>query len=294
MKLILKLAVTSILFTSSWAVSGASACTVFSVSYGQKVFLAGNEDKKPIDSFLVVDKRGTFGVVYIATPYEKFPLIINTGINEKGLSFDLNWIPREKLNPHPERKSFKMPDGWPPIELLREASTVDEVLSKIFTYNWGKSISHQIHFADKNGDAVVIYPGKNGELTYTRKPKGNSYLVSSNFNLGKLNEGNSFTHLFRIGWNRYKTADQMLSKIRSENDLTVENLASILKATSQNNWISETIYSTIYDLQNLRMYLYYERQFDSPYVVNVTDELSKTNGYRKVSLKELIHNKDVK
>ena len=264
MKLILKLAVISILFTSFLAVSGASACTLFSVSYGQKVFFAGNEDKKPISSFLVVDKRGTFGVVYIATPWEEYPVMMNTGINERGLSFDLNWIPKEKLNPHPERKNWKKPDGWPPIELLREASTVEEVLSKIFTYNWGNSISHQIHFADKGGDAVVIYPGKDGELTYTRKPTGNSYLVSSNFNLGRVNDGNFITHWFRIGWDRYKTADQMLSKIGSGNDLTIEYLTSILNATRQNNWIAETIYSTIYDLQNLRVYLYYERQFDSP------------------------------
>ena len=195
---------------------------------------------------------------------------------------------------HPERKSFKKPDGWPPIELLREASTVEEVLSKIFTYNWGDAISHQIHFADKNGDAVVIYPGKDGELTYTRKPKGDSYLVSSNFNLGRVNDGNFITHWFRIGWDRYKTADQMLSKIGAENNLTIEYLASILNATSQNNWFAETIHSTIYDLQNLRIYLYTERQFGSPYVLDVADELAKTDGYRKIPLIELIHNKDLK
>jgi hypothetical protein len=288
MKLIMKLALIILLFTTFLAVSLSSACTLFSVSYGQKVFFAGNEDKKPISSFIVLDKRGTFGVVYIGTPREEFPVFMNSGINEKGLSFDLAWIGKEKLNSHPERKSFKKPDGWPPIELLREASTVEEVLSKIFTYNWGDAISHQIHFADKNGDAVVIYPGKDGELTYTRKPKGNSYLVSSNFNLGRVNDGNFITHFFRIGWDRYKTADQMLSKIRAENDLTIEYLTSILDATSQNNWIAETIHSTIYDLQNLRIYLYTERQFGSPYVLDVAGELDKTTEYRKISFKELL------
>lgn len=288
MKLILKFALIIISFTLFLAVSIASACTLFSVSHGQKVFFAGNEDKKPISSFIVVDKRGTFGVVYIGTPWEEFPVMMNSGINEMGLSFDLNWIGKEKLTPHPERNSFKKPDGWPPVALLREASTVEEVLSKIFTYNWGDAISHQIHFADKNGDAVVIYPGKDGELTYTRKPKGNSYLVSSNFNLGRVNEGNFMTHFFRIGWGRYKTVDQMLSKIGGENDLTIEYLTSILNATSQNNWFAETIHSTIYDLQNLRIYLYTERQFGSPYVLDVAGELYKTTGYRKVSLKELM------
>lgn len=204
------------------------------------------------------------------------------GYQRNGLSYDSNWIPTEKLNPHPERKPQY---EWVITQLMKEASTVEEVLSKIFTYNWGDSISYQVHFADKSGDAVVIHPGTDGELTYFRKPKGNGYLISTNFNLAQLDKGN---------WScpRYKTAYKMLSKIGTRNDLTVEFMASVLNATHQ-DWVYKTLYSAVYDLQKLRIYLYYNRQFDAPYVLDVKKELVKTTVYRKVPLKDLISNRDM-
>jgi hypothetical protein len=258
----------------------AIACTIITASNGETVLFGGNQDQSPVSSFLVVDKRGTFGVVYFATPWMGHPLVMMKGINEMGLSYDMNWLlSREKLNPHPERKS---PDEWLITQLMKEAATVEEVLSKIFTYNWGDSISYQIHFADKSGDAVVIHAGTDGELTFTRKPKGIGYLVSTNFNLARLDKGIWYC-------SRYNTADKMLSKMGVEIDLTVEFMTSVLKATHQYS----TIFSTVYDLQKLRIYLFHNRQFDVPYVLNVKNELAKTTDYRKVSLKDLISNKDM-
>jgi hypothetical protein len=74
------------------------------------------------------------------------------GINEMGLSYDMNWIPTEKLIPHPEKKPQ---DQWAIKHIMKNFTTVEEVLSIIFTYNWGNSIFYQIHFADKYGDAVA-------------------------------------------------------------------------------------------------------------------------------------------
>jgi penicillin V acylase-like amidase (Ntn superfamily) len=56
------------------------------------------------------------------------------GINEMGLAYDMNLIPTEKLHPHPERKTRT---SWAIAQLMTEVSTVEEVLSKIFTFNWG-------------------------------------------------------------------------------------------------------------------------------------------------------------
>ena len=275
-----------LLFIPLLIVSKTIACTIFTASNGETVMFGGNEDQTPNSSFLVVDNSGTFGVVYFATPWKEMPLVMQMGINEKGLCYDANWIPKEKLNPHPERKSQ---NEWAVTKLMREASTVEEVLSKIFTYNWGSSISYQIHFADKSGDAAVIHPGTNGELTYTRKSKGNGYLISTNFNLAKLDKGNwsgSYSS------DRYKTADKMLSKIDAQNNLTVELMASVLNATHQNS-DSKTLYSVVYDLQNLGIYLYYDRRFESPYILNVKEELAKTTFRRKVSLTDLISNRNL-
>jgi hypothetical protein len=57
--------------------------------------------------------------------------------------------------------------------------------------------------------------------------------------------------------------------------------------------MTTTLYSVIYDLQKLRIYLYYNRQFDTPYVLDVKKELDKTTDYRKISLKDLISYMDM-
>jgi hypothetical protein len=283
MKIIVKLFVFVSLFLSLSVAHTTIACTIITASNGETVMFGGNEDQTPNSSFLVVDNSGTFGVVYFATPWKEMPLVMQMGINEMGLCYDGNWIPKEKLNPHPERKSQ---NEWAVTQLMKEVSTVEEVLSKIFTYNWGDSISYQVHFADKSGDAVVIHPGMDGELTYSRKSKGNGYLISTNFNLAQLNKGN---------WScpRYKTADKMLSKKSTQNYLTVEFMASVLKATHRRWGRLKTLYSAVYDLQKLRIYLYYDRQFDAPYVLDVKEELAKTTGTRKVTLTDLISNRDM-
>ena len=84
----------------------------------------------------------------------------------------------------------------------------------------------------------------------------------------------------------------MLSTIGAKNDLTVEFMASVLNATHQNMRL-KTIYSAVYDLQKLHIYLYYDRQFDSPYMLDVKEELAKTTFRRKVSLTDLIPSGDL-
>lgn len=285
MKTIIRLSFICFLLISLLDVSSTTACTIITASNGETVLFGGNEDQKKNSSFLVVDTSGTFGVVYFATPWKQWPLAMQMGINEMGLSFDANLIPREKLTLHPEKNPQH---EWVITQLMREVSTVEEVLSKIFTYNFGDSIIYQVHFADKSGDAVVIHPGTDveyGELTYTRKPKGSGYLISTNFNLADLDKPSWSCH-------RYTKADKMLSKIDLQTDLTVEFMASVLNATHQDRFFSvKTLYSAVYDLQKLHIYLYFNRQFDSPHRLDVKQEIANTKGYRKISLKDLISKK---
>ena len=282
MKTSAKTTVLIFLFLFPGFASTLFACTIFTATSGQTVLFGGNEDQRPNDSFLVVDNSGSLGVVFFATPWAKWPLVMQQGINEKGLCFDANWIPEEKISPHPERKPQRT---WAVTELMREASSVEEVLSRIFTYNWGRSISYQDHFADKSGDAAVVHPGNDGELTYTRIAKQKGYLVSTNFNLARLDTGIWFC-------SRYKAADKMLSHMGPEKDLTPGFMASVLETTHQDNTWS-TIYSVVFDLPKLRIYLYWDRQFARHYLLDVEKELTEIAPHRNfsiVSLKELIAN----
>jgi len=293
MKTIIRLAIFAFVLTSLLDPSSTVACTIITASHGRTVLFAGNQDWFPVDSYLVVDKTGKFGVVFFAHPAKSYDLLMMKGINEKGLAYDFNWIPKEKLIPHPERDTqFE----WAILTHMRDSGTVEEILSKILTYNFGNSMDYQIHFADKSGNAVVIYPGTNGELTYSKKPKGNGYLITTNFNHARREKASwsplDFVYSFAFD-GTYKPADNMLSKVVDQDDLTVEFMASVLNATHRNmpfntRFSVKTLFSTVYDLKNLQIFLYYQREFDKPHVLDVKKELAKTDSYRKVSLEALV------
>jgi len=265
----------TLLYALSLMIHPASACTIFTATQDETILFAGNEDQRPNDAYLIVDSSGTYGVVYIGTSWGSSPMIEMTGINEQGLSYDLNAMPTDALNPHPERGT---PGEWAVTHLIKECATVEEVLGIALTFDWGESMGYQIHFADATGDAAVIHPGPDGELTYTRKPDGDGHLVSTNFNLANLATGDHSC------W-RYDTASQMLMELASGEPLNVEFMASVLDATHQEGDVS-TIYSTIYDLRERTLYLYYEHRFDEPVILDVATELER--GDRQVHINELL------
>ncbi len=266
-----------LLFFLGLFIPSAIPCTIFTVCDGETVLFGGNEDQTPNTSFVIVDKSGKYAAIYFATPWEQWPLVMQTGINEKGLCFDSNWIPPEKITPHPERRT---PNEWTITLLMKECSTVREVLSRIHEFNLGSSISYQVHFADATGDAAVIHPGKDGEVTWTRINKEKRYLLSTNFNLGRLEKGD---------WScwRYSTADDMLLKITAQGKASVASAASVLEATLQGPPY-RALYSTIFDPKNLKIYLYYTGDFKNPFVVDVKAELARSGGYRRLAIKDFI------
>lgn len=218
---------------------------------------------------MIVENSGTYGRIYFATSWEDTPLIEQTGINEQGLCFDANWIPPTPVNQHPERPSA---EEWVVTYLMKECATIAEVLQQAFKYDisgWGGTpMSYQVHFADATGDAVVIHPGTDGELNYTRKTEGDGYLVSTNFNLVDPQPG-------VYPCQRYETATEMLEEIKNEETLTVEYARSILDAVHMEEGQIKTLYSTIYDLPKRLIYLYYFHQFEEVVVLDVAEELAK-------------------
>ena len=231
---------------------------------------AGNEDQSQNESYLLVDTEGPIGVVYFATPWEDLPLIPQMGMNEQGLCYDTNWIPSETLNGGIEFTSY---DDWPVPHLMRGCSTVEEVLAKAFTYNWGQSISYQMHFADATGDAVVIHP-VDGVLSYTRKTSNEGYLISTNFNIERLKTGD-------YSCTRYSTAKSMLM---AEHDLSVEFMASILDATHTDGQVS-TIFSAIFNPTEGNINLYYNHRFNEPLMLDMHEQVS--SGAKQVPINDL-------
>jgi len=238
------------------------SCTIFTVSFGDKVLFGNNEDWiNPNTYYWVVPPRGgEYGVVYFG--FDNFwP---QGGINEKGLAYDVNALPKAALNPHPELPRVKNPF----YEFLKKCSTVEEVIDRVKSHSWESAWRAQLHVADRTGDAVIISAGPDGEIAFTRKQKGNGYLVSTNFNRANPKNG-------RYPCWRYKTAVAMLEKIQDEGDLTADYFRSILDAVHQEGPSANTVYSNVFDLKLGIIYLYHWHQFDEVVTLNVAEEIAK-------------------
>jgi hypothetical protein len=144
------------------------------------------------------------------------------------------------------------------------------VIEWVNTHQWHSYMHDQMQFADASGDAVVISAGEDGEVVLTRKPAGDSFLVSTNFNVANPSNGYGYPC-----W-RYDTATERLSELlRREGKLTVQDATNVLDAVHTEGGSSWTLESMLADLPHGVVYLYTFYQYDQPLVLNVADEIAK-------------------
>lgn len=253
-------------FNKSISAELSSGCSVFTISKNNQVFFGGNDDYINPDSYYWVDPGDDqhYGAIWIGQPDN-----VQQGINLHGLAYDANGLPSIDVNPHNERLMFEGGYTSYPIQILRQCSTVDDVITWIKTHRWHSFMHDQLHFADSTGDAVIISVGADGELVFTRKPSGNGFLVSTNFNVAQPSNGFGYPC-----W-RYNRVQEMLSDlVNQEEQLTVEDVTGVLDAVHVEGVVSWTIESLLADLSNGIVYIYYFYQFDNPIVLNVKEEVA--------------------
>ncbi|MHA1966163.1 MAG: hypothetical protein ACW964_00050 [Candidatus Hodarchaeales archaeon] len=240
------------------------ACTIVSISKGDKVFFGNNEDWTNPNTYIWFElpKEGKFGGVYVG--FDDY--FSQGGMNENGLCFDANALPKMTLNNHPERLR---PLKWVVKLIMEEESNISQVIQAAQEYNWGTSMAYQVHFADASGDAVVISPGTDGELNFTRMNANDGFIVSTNFNLGYPPNG------WIPCW-RYPIATEMAGNIEHPNNLTMEAIRDILEATHSEGTYA-TRYSNIFDLVTRDIYIYQNSNFTEVVKLNLDEELAKGN-----------------
>ncbi len=258
--------------TVACSLNTANACTIFTASHGDVILFGNNEDyTNPKTHYWVIPSdEGKYGGVYFG--FDDF--IPQGGVNEKGLSYDINGLPKAPLNLHAE---LPKPDDWIVRVIMKKCGTVEEAIRMAKSYDWGDSLKWQIHLADSGGDAVVISAGPDGELAFSRKSTGDGYLVSTNFNLA--NRKNSYSY----PCSRYDTASRMLDVIDPPKKLTVDYCRSILDAVHIEGASSNTLYSNVIDLKNSRIHLYYWHQWDEVVTLNIAEQLAKGSQRGRIS-----------
>jgi hypothetical protein len=238
---------------------------VFTVSKGDQVFFGGNDDYINPDSYYWVDPGNgdNYAAIWIGTRDN-----VQQGVNEKGLAYDANGLPRVDTNPHPERMPVSGGYSSYPIHILHECATVEEVINWVNAHQWHSYMHDQMHFADATGEAVIISARADGEIVFTRKPPGDGFLVSTNFNVANPSNGS-------YPCQRYETASGQLGQLmRQDTDLTVQDAVSVLDAVHVEEDTSWTVGSMVADLPHGTVYLYYFHQYDRPVVLNVMEEIA--------------------
>jgi len=244
-----------------------SGCSIITISKGDSVFFGGNDDYINPDSYYWVEPGDSskYGVIWIGTQDDP-----QQGVNEKGLAYDSNGLPRFEINPHPERIPVKG-EYYPHyiMQIMHECARVEEVISWVNLHQHLPYMHDQLHFADATGDAVIISAGKDGEMVFTRKPQGDGFLVSTNFNVA--NPSNGFGYPC---WRYDKATELMKQLIAREGPVTSKDARDVMDAVHVSKGSSWTIETMLADLVHGNVYIYYFFQYDRPVVLNVKYELS--------------------
>lgn len=252
------------------------SCTIFTAVQGETVLFGDNFDFH--EGELVIgfypQSANEYGSVHFG--YKKGDgQSYSRVVNDQGLAWAINSIPNGKVNPHPEKPYSHADDNYFST-ISKQAATVEDAIRIAQSFDFEDDLP-QIHVADASGDAVVIGPGRDGEISFTRKSAGEGYLLSTNFNLAIPEKG-------PVDF-RWDTATSMLDMLSDSQTLTPEFAGEILKAVHLKTLTTHTLHSNVIDLKNGDIYIYYMSQYDEAVKLNIADELAK--GQRVIEARSL-------
>jgi len=247
------------------------SCTMFTINNNHTILVGNNEDDNTLftEIWVVPATANKYGCLYLAFKDKQG---IQSAMNEKGLIFDIFMAPRLKVL---KSKQKKVCDGnLLYTKVMETCGSIDDVLTKLDSYNLEFLEQAQLMFVDATGDWVIV---EGDEIIRNRKKC--DFQVITNFYHSKLKKGEKFPCL------RYQTAHDMLSKYQNEDNLTIKTSVKIMAAVHQEWRMGGTLYSNIYDLKRRLIYLYHYHNFENVVILDLNQELKK--GKRKIALPSL-------
>ncbi|MFC2097537.1 carcinine hydrolase/isopenicillin-N N-acyltransferase family protein [Bacteroidota bacterium] len=236
------------------------SCTMFMSTKNGRTLVGNNEDWKNPNTkmWFVPPENGNHGIVYFGFD-NLFP---QGGMNDQGLVFDGMATSPLKVKNSLHKKNYS---GRLIEKIMKECSSVDEVLKVLDKYNLESFARFQLMFVDKNGESAII------EGDEIQRKKGN-FQVCTNFYLSQLEKNDP------IPCERYKIASNMLK----QNEPSIESFRKILSAVHQEGDWGGTQYSNIYDVNKGLIYLYHYHNYENVVEINLIEELKK--GYHVVDI----------
>jgi hypothetical protein len=254
-KLIIILAVISIYsFALTHKVNG---CSMFKVTMYGKTMVGNNEDYWNPNTRIWFErgKDNEYGVVFVG--YADFwP---QGGMNQAGLVFDGFAMPYLAIN---DRSGKKELSNDFLRDIMKKCTTVDEVKKYFAQCNLTGLETSMFLFIDKTGKYIVV----EGDSLITGN---NQCYVLSNFYPSQVKDES------KIDIPIYQKGKRLLE---SRRDTSISFCASVMDTMHQETkWGGGTLYTTLYDLKDGIIYLYFFHDYDHVVKFNLNQELEKSD-----------------
>jgi hypothetical protein len=225
------------------------ACTVFTITDGERVLFCDNEDfSNPRTRIWFVPGPGSkHGCVYLGFDDGWG----QNGCNAKGLAY--GWVAgfKEEWQRQPTMKTI---DGKPCHRMLESCATIEEAIA-FFESHWEESFSYgRLLVADSTGNSAILR-AKDGKLY--------APIAARSQAMG---------HRFGM---RGDDATPLLAQITEP---TLADAARLLEFTRQEG-VNATRYSVVFDLRTSDIWLYRFPKQTDPVQFNLRSELDKAPHY---------------
>ncbi len=241
-------------------------CSMIKITKNEMTIVGNNEDQSNPNTRIWFEpsKDGSYGVVYVGFD-NLFP---QGGMNEAGLVYDgftqsykavVNTVGKLTLSSRELQK-----------KIMRECATVDDVKTMISKYNIEFLSSAVLRYVDKTGRYLYV-DGDSLEIGEKE------YFVQTNVR----------PYENKKCW-RFDKATHMLE---NSYDATIRYVTSVMDSIHQEtNW-GGTLYTTVYDVNNGKVYLYYFYDYTHMVSFDLKEELQK--GERVLNIPDLFPGNDV-
>ena len=233
----------------------ALGCSMFKLTMYGKTMVGNNEDYWNPNSRIWFEqgKVNEYGAVYVG--YDDFwP---QGGMNQAGLVFDGFSMDYLAINDTLGKKSL---DVNFLRYIMKKYSAVDDVKKYLSQYNLHGLETSMFLFIDKTGKYLVV----EGDSLITGN---NQSYVLSNFYPSQIKDENE------INIPIYHKGKRLLE---SKKDTSISFCSSVMDTMHQErNWGAGTMYTTIYDLKEGTIYLYFFRDYTHVVKFNLNQELKK-------------------
>jgi choloylglycine hydrolase len=244
---------------SSGLLSSASACTIFSVSAGESILVGNNEDWFHTNFSVRFYPSGVGRHGYAAFIHSENSIDIRAGMNDHGVFIDGASVPPSQVAIDPE-KPFLNRNLLKYV--LETCESVNETIEKLSYFNYAETWSWQILVADAHGDSVVMVAGPDETVWFIRGNETYQLITNGNIAIPELGQSESSEQ-------RYNAAQALLEQV--DGSINVSYCRAVLDAAHSPG----TAFSSVYDLVNRDIYVYFNHDYTKEVVFNLDEELEK-------------------